>query len=79
MVLRFQNLKLAPMAATQPWLVVEYLPSSAPELNPVEGLWATLKGRELANRLLFERMTLGSLCDLKVMTSRDARVPRTPQ
>jgi transposase len=28
-------------AATQPWLVVEYLPSYAPELNPVEGCGPT--------------------------------------
>jgi transposase len=26
-------------AATQPWLALEYLPSYAPELDPVEGLW----------------------------------------
>ena len=26
------------------WLVVEPLPGYAPELNPVEGLWASLKG-----------------------------------
>jgi transposase len=31
------------------WLVVEPLPAYAPELNPVEALWATLKGLELAN------------------------------
>jgi hypothetical protein len=31
------------------WLVVEPLPAYAPELNPVEGLWASLKGVELAN------------------------------
>jgi transposase len=31
------------------WLVVERLPGYAPELNPVEGLWSSLKGRELAN------------------------------
>ena len=31
------------------WLVVEPLPAYAPELNPVEGLWANLKGVELAN------------------------------
>jgi transposase len=31
------------------WLVVERLPAYAPELNPVEGLWASLKGVELAN------------------------------
>jgi transposase len=38
-------------AATQhAWLTVEYLPAYAPDLNPVEGLWANLKGVELANR-----------------------------
>jgi DDE superfamily endonuclease len=31
------------------WLVVERLPSYAPELNPVEGLWSSLKAVELAN------------------------------
>jgi transposase len=31
------------------WLVVEYLPPYAPDLNPVETLWANLKGVELAN------------------------------
>jgi putative transposase len=31
------------------WLVVEPLPAYAPELNPVEGLWSSLKGVELAN------------------------------
>ena len=30
------------------WLVVEPLPGYAPELNPVEPLWASLKGVELA-------------------------------
>jgi len=30
------------------WLVVEYLPAYAPDLNPVEGLWANLKAVELA-------------------------------
>jgi transposase len=32
------------------WLQVEYLPAYAPDLNPVEGVWANLKGTELANR-----------------------------
>jgi len=32
------------------WLQVRRVPSYAPELNPVEGLWANLKGREPANR-----------------------------
>jgi hypothetical protein len=31
------------------WLVVERLPAYAPELDPTEGLWAWLKGTELAN------------------------------
>jgi transposase len=29
--------------------VVEPLPGYAPDLNPVQGLWASLKGLELAN------------------------------
>ena len=28
------------------WLVAERLPGYAPELNPVEGVWANLKGQE---------------------------------
>ena len=31
------------------WLTVERLPPYAPELNPVEFLWANLKGTELGN------------------------------
>jgi hypothetical protein len=31
------------------WLVVERLPAYAPEPNPVEGLWSSLKAVELAN------------------------------
>jgi putative transposase len=34
------------------WLVVEPLPDYAPELNPVEPLWASLKEIELANLAL---------------------------
>jgi len=30
-------------------LVVERLPAYAPELNPVEGLWSSLKAVEMAN------------------------------
>jgi transposase len=45
-------------AATQPWLEVEYLPAYAPELDPVEGLWANLKGCELANRCCADRKEL---------------------
>jgi hypothetical protein len=35
--------------AQRSWLVVEQLPSYAPDLNPVETLWTNLKSQELAN------------------------------
>jgi transposase len=50
--------KLEAWAATQPWLELAYLPSYAPELNPVEGLWANLKGCELTNRCCGDRAEL---------------------
>jgi hypothetical protein len=37
------------VATQDRWLTVERLPAYAPELNPVEGLWANLKAVELAN------------------------------
>ncbi|HZC98770.1 MAG TPA: IS630 family transposase [Actinomycetes bacterium] len=37
------------LARQRSWLVVERLPGYAPDLNPVEPLWANLKGKELAN------------------------------
>jgi hypothetical protein len=39
----------AHLAAQRHWLTVERLPAYALELNPVEYLWANLKGGELAN------------------------------
>ena len=39
----------AHLDAQRDWLTVERLPAYAPELNPVEYLWANLKGQELAN------------------------------
>ena len=50
--------ELEEWVATQPWLELAYLPSYAPELNPVEGLWANLKGCELANRCCADRREL---------------------
>jgi transposase len=35
------------LATQRHWLVVERLPAYAPELNPVEGLWSSLKAVEL--------------------------------
>jgi transposase len=37
------------LASQRDWLTAERLPAYAPELNPVEGLWANLKDLELAN------------------------------
>jgi transposase len=37
------------IAAQKQWLTVERLPAYAPELNPLEVLWATLKGKDVAN------------------------------
>lgn len=36
-------------AAGQDWLTLERLPAYAPELNPVEMLWSSIKACELAN------------------------------
>lgn len=38
------------LCTQQHWLQVERLPGYAPDLNPVETLWANIKGQELANR-----------------------------
>jgi transposase len=55
------------------WLVVERLPAYAPELNPVEGLWSSLKAVELANLVT---PTLGEVID---QASKGVeRVRRTP-
>jgi hypothetical protein len=63
------------VASQRRWLVVERLPAYAPELNPVEGLWANLKGKggELAN---FAGDTLDQVA---VAATRGAdRVRQTP-
>lgn len=38
------------MNEQQRWLSVVRLPACAPEMNPVESLWAIILGQELANR-----------------------------
>jgi len=41
---------MAAFLATQRlWLRIEWLPTYAPDLNPVEFLWGNVKGKELAN------------------------------
>ena len=57
-------------AATQPWLEVEYLPAYAPELNPVEGLWANLKGCELANHCCATRRELIATAQVGLIRAR---------
>jgi transposase len=56
------------------WLVVERLPAYAPELDPVEGLWPTLKAVELAH---LTRPTLAKVTD-QARQGID-RIRRTPQ
>ena len=55
------------------WLVVERLPAYAPELNPVEGLWSSLKAVELAN------LATPTLAEVITQAHRGIdRVRRTP-
>jgi transposase len=55
------------------WLVVERLPAYAPDLNPVEGLWSSLKAVELAN------LTTPTLGEVIQQAHRGVeRVRRTP-
>jgi transposase len=46
------------------WLVVEYLPPYAPDLNPMAGLWANLKAVELAG------LAAATLEDLQAVVHR---------
>jgi transposase len=53
------------------WLTVEWLPGYAPELNPVENLWAYLKAGDAANFCALD------LADLALHISRRVRRVRT--
>jgi hypothetical protein len=67
------NAKGAWLNRQRSWLVVERLPAYAPELNPVEGLWASLKAIELAN------LTSPTLAEVIQHAHRGIdRVRRTP-
>jgi transposase len=67
------NAMRAWLATQRRWLVVERLPAYAPELNPVEGLWSSLKAIELANLI---SPTLAAVID---QANRGIqRVRRTP-
>jgi transposase len=61
------------LATQRSWLVVERLPAYAPDLNPVEGLWSSLKAVELAN------LTRPTLAEVIQQAHRGIeRVRRTP-
>jgi transposase len=61
------------MRRQRSWLVVERLPAYAPELNPVEGLWSSLKTVELAN------LTAPTLAEVIDQAQKGIeRVRRTP-
>jgi transposase len=67
---------MAFLAEQRHWLEVRRLPAYAPELNPVEGLWANLKARELANRCDSLVATLAYLARLGIDRVRaDRRLP----
>ena len=67
------NAMLAWLVTQRAWLVVERLPGYAPELNPVEGLWSSLKAVELAN------LTSPTLAEVIDQAHRGIdRVRRTP-
>jgi transposase len=59
--------------AQRSWLLVERLPAYAPDLNPVEGLWSSLKAVELAN---LATPTLAAVIDQAHLGIQ--RVRRTP-
>jgi transposase len=61
------------LATQRSWLVVERLPAYASELNPVEGLWSSLKAVEKAN------LTSPTLAEVIAQAHRGIdRVRRTP-
>ena len=61
------------LATQRSWLVVERLSAYAPELNPVEGMWSSLKAVELAN------LTSPTLAEVIAQAHRGIeRVRRTP-
>jgi transposase len=48
------------VASQNRWLKVEYFPAYAPELNPVEQMWANLDAQELANYSADDLVALGA-------------------
>jgi len=67
------SVKMRRLIAARTWLTVFQLPTYAPELNPVEGVWALMK-RSLAN---LAKRTLDQLSAL--VKSRLRRIQRRPE
>jgi transposase len=62
--------------ATCDWLEEEFLPPDGPELNPVEGVWANLKGGELANLCAQSTEQVIAIAELGLIRiRRDDRLP----
>ena len=49
------------ITSQRPWLTVERLPAYAPELNPTEHVWGSVKSNELANLCAD---TIGEVADI---------------
>lgn len=59
--------------ATRPWLVVEWLPKYAPELNAIERCWRDLKRHHLANRTFADAAELDRAIHQAVTAMNHAR------
>jgi len=73
--------ELRAFTAAQPWLRVFQLPSYAPDLNPVEGIWSVLKRGALANLAIASfahllQVIRYSLKTIQVPARPDRRLPR---
>jgi hypothetical protein len=66
------------LAIQRRWLELERLPAYAPDLNPAEGLWSNLKGRELANRRDLEVSHSVAAAQRGVRRIRGNQHPRQP-
>ena len=56
-----RSAKVGEYIQAQSWLTVERLPAYAPELNPVEYLWAAFKNKDLANACVDSIEQLGEM------------------
>ena len=57
-------------AEKRPWLTLESLPAYAPDLNPIEGVWAYVKHRRLANHAVDDLETLTKTVAAEISRAR---------